>query len=357
MTMRSTTARAQRTASSSIGRCTIREIDDDHLCQQVKQGDMGHSDTAEDFEMWHPLGITSVAMKQEEDKQQGGGQQGGQGGGGQGGGAGGGGNQWAKNQPQGESAEGIVNYIGGNREHPVAMVNDRRVRPYGLKPGEAALYSPKGSGQMVYHRERGDDKDGLYMLTCDDEGEQSGGGSGGGAATRAGEGGGSGGGGQKQERFVSCRHVKKKKQGRKKQQQQQGGGSGGGGGAGAGAQATQFAAGDSSGGGSSGGGGQQSKGELPDGSKSNYKHEGETVNVETRWMKDKIQYYDGEKPVGYYDKTKKDWLHHDGEGVTHSTRVDKNHTHQKFDGNHIWTNKNNCYSSKPLVIQPDNCSG
>src|SRR5215469_4253667 len=156
MTMRSTAQWAARVSQTGISRATIREMDDNHLCQECKQADVMHSETPTDFEVWHPLGVTSVPMKQEQQKQQQQDQ-----------GDGGGHGKFNKNQPKGKSAEAMMLYVNGQRAHPVAMVNDRRVRPYDMKPGEAAIYSADGSGQTVYHRVRNDGKDGLYMLTCD----------------------------------------------------------------------------------------------------------------------------------------------------------------------------------------------
>src|SRR5262249_34142010 len=275
----------------------------------------GFSRTHTQFEMWTPLGVTAVPVKQKDDQQQQG-QQGQQAGGGQDGG-GGDAFKWNKKQPQGEAAEFIVNYVNGSRAHPIGMTNDRRGRACGLKEGESGFYSAGGSGQMLYHRVRGDDKDGVYLLTTNDEDGQS-------LAAemnwnrgldRAAQ--------QQQKRFISIRHVKKKKQRRKKQQSQ---------------QATPQA-------GDGGGGGGQDTGRLPDDSKSGYKHEGDEVHVEQRLTEGQIQYYDSTTKVGHYDKGNKDWLHHDGQGAKHSMRADQKHSHIKHDGNHIWVDEGNCKSS------------
>lgn len=350
MTMRSTTQSAARQAQTGISRSTIREVNDDHLCQEVKHADVMHSETPSDFEMWHPLGMTSVCMKQKDDQSQQGQQgQGGQGGGGNGGGGGDG--HFNKNQPKGESAEAMMLYVNGQRAHPVAMINDRRVRPYGLKEGEAAMYSPDGSGQMMYHRVRGDSNDGLYILTCDDQAGSSGGSSSGGGAQALAAGTTGGQSQQSQKRYISVRHVEKPKQRRKKSQQGQSGGSSSGGGASAQALAADGGGGASSGGASGGGGQQQG---LPDDSKSNYKHEGQTVNTEQRFTSQQIQYYDGDTNVGHYDRGNKDWLHHDGNGASHSMRADQNHSHIKHDGAHCWM-EGGCFHSIPWVIKPDGC--
>jgi hypothetical protein len=221
--MKTNTIDAARRSQTSSSRCTIREIDDDHLVQQIKTADVFHSESATDVEAYQPVGITTVNMKQQESQQ--GGQQGG--------------------------------------------------------------------GQQ-----------------------------------------GGGGGQSSQTRMISIRHVEKKKQRRKKEVM------GGGGG-------TQAA---------DGGGGQGAQSGLPDGSKSGYKHEGDSVNTEQQFTKQKIEYFDGGKTVGHYDRGKKDWLHHDGSGATHSMRADQKHSHIKHDGNHVWCDDANVYKSKPFVIQPDDCS-
>jgi len=314
MTMRSTTQWAARQAQTSIARATVREMDDNHLCQECKFADVGFSETPSQFEVWHPLGVTSVAMRQKEDQQQ---QQppmgsAGPSGGGQGSPSDPGGvegpscHRYNRSQPKGEAAELVMVYANGHRAHPIGMPNDRRVRPYDMDPGEAALYSVDGSGQIVYHRVRGDDKDGLYILTLDDQG----------GGTRA-----DGTRQQQQKRFISIRHANKPKQSRKPQKRQQGG---------AMPQAGQ----------------QQQR----------YKHEGDSVNTEQRLTAQQIQFYDGGTNVGHYDRGGKDWLHHDGSGASHSTRADKSHSHIKHGGSHIWVDDGCCWSSKPIQIQSDDCS-
>jgi phage gp45-like len=180
------------------------------------------------------------------------------GGGGSGGGGGGGGQD-------GEAAEGIALFLGGQRNHPVVIaVDDRRHRPMGLKPGENAQYDDLG--QMTLAR-----RDGLYLLSNDNPEED---------------------GGQSKERMVSLRHVEKKKQERQKAtgDQSTSGGQGG-----AGAQAATFAA---------NGGGQQ-KTQTPD--HSNYKHEGETVNTELRVTKKKIEFRNGDQVKASHDKETDKW--------------------------------------------------
>ena len=149
-----------------------------------------------------------------------------------------------------ESAEAYINYIGGNRSFPVAAVmDDRRHRPWGLKPGENAQYDDLG--QMTLMRRAG-----LFMMSLDsaDESQQS---QSSGAEQQQGAQ------AQKVERMVSMRHVEKSKQPRPK-----GNGS------------TEGA---------------------------DHKHEGETVNTEVRCTKGRIEFRAGEKVVGFYDVAADTW--------------------------------------------------
>lgn len=177
-----------------------------------------------------------------------------------------------------ECAEAYISFLGGNRSFPVASVmDDRRHRPWGLKPGENAQYDDVG--QMTLMR-----RNGLYLLTLDSEDTSQSSSGGGGAKAEGG-----GGQGKKVERMVSLRHVEKKKQERPKAKDQ-GGDQGQGGGA-AGAQ-TRAESGGSSGG--------QSNGK-------DHKHEGESVNTEVRCTAKKIEILDGDTVVGVYDKQAKSW--------------------------------------------------
>jgi phage gp45-like len=85
------------------------------------------------------------------------------------------------------------------------MVDDRRVRPYGMSEGEGAHYAPDGSEQMVLFKNNG-----TYITSLDGTSVQD-------SKT-------------KQTRMVSLRHVNKKMQTHKidKQQSSQSGGSSGG---------------------------------------------------------------------------------------------------------------------------------
>jgi hypothetical protein len=315
MTFRTTAKDTGRRAQTSCSRCTLQDFDDDHDMMQIKKADVYTSDTPSDFERWQQAGTTVHPMPQEKEQQGQQGQQGGGDGGGQDGGDGGE-NPWNKKQSKQPAAEGIMLYLNGSRSHPVCVsADDRRHRPLQTKAGESLFYAADGHGSTLYHRRRQDGKDGVYLITCDGNDEQQQGGAGGQASQ------------QKTERTIRIGHVNKKRQNRKskklqeKQQQQFG--------------IETFAGQD----------GQQE-----------FKHEGDSVNTEQRFTSKQIQYYDGSTNVGHYDKSNKDWLHHDGQGHTHSMRADKNHSHIKHDGNHIWVDKGNCYSSKPIQIQADTCS-
>lgn len=167
-----------------------------------------------------------------------------------------------------ESAEAFISFMGGNRSFPVAgVMDDRRYRPMGLKPGENAQYDDVG--QMTLMR-----RNGLYLLTNDNPEEQSSQQQGGGATPTAHDGTSGSSGQQTVERFVSLRHVEKKKQQRKKSGSSEGSGSGG------------------------TGQGQ---------SQQDFKHEGESVNLEVRVNKKRIEFRSGNDVVGYYDKSSKTW--------------------------------------------------
>jgi phage gp45-like len=237
----------------STARATVREFDDDHLMQQVKSADVYHSETATDFERWQPVGMTAFPIKQQEDEskkkappasnpsEDG---------------------DWNHDQPTGPAAEAVMLYLGGSRSHPVAMVDDRRVRPYGMSEGEGAHYAPDGSEQMVLFKENG-----TYIVGLD------------GPSVKDKK--------TKQTRMVSLRHVSKKMQTHKiSSSQQSGNGS-------SGPSAQQH---DTSGG-SSGSGQQQQK----------YKHEGDSVNTEIRCTKDRIEFRAGDTVFGYFEVSSQTW--------------------------------------------------
>lgn len=137
--MRTSLNEATRTAQQGTSRATIREVDDDHLMQEVKQADVHHGETPTGFERWQMVGQTSVPLKQTQQGQTKEGE-----------------------QPKGPAAEAVMIYVNGQRSHPVAIVDDRRVRPYGMKPGQGAAYAPDGSEQMVHFRQ-----DGTYIVSLD----------------------------------------------------------------------------------------------------------------------------------------------------------------------------------------------
>ena len=237
--------------SSGGSRTLIDTIDDDKLMQQMK-GSMMHGEARDKVECPQNYGFSSVvrpATKGKDGKIE-------------------------------DCAEGFMSYFGGNRtSNFCAVMDDRRYRPMGLKPGENAQYDDVG--QMTLMR-----RTGLYLLTNDnpEDNQQSQSGSSGATPTPHADSA-----QQNPERFVSVRHVEKKKQERPKRGgNQQGGGSQTGGGAGAGTLAD-------SGGGT---GGQSAK---------DYKHEGESVNNEMRVSKKRIEFRSGDTVVGYYDKQSATW--------------------------------------------------
>lgn len=247
MVFRTSLGNTHSKSRSTVSRATVREFDDNHLIQQVKKADVYHSETPSDFERFQMVGLTSMPLKQEDQQQQQGQQGQSQSQGGDGGENTG---EWNHNQPQGKAAEAVMLYLNGHRSHPIAIVDDRRVRPYAMKEGETALYAASGTGQMVFHNDKGS-----YLIAVNNPPEQSQN-------------------NQETERYASLRHVNKQKQSRQIQQSQQGSGSGLGGS-------------DSS--------SQQQQ---------DPHHEGETINAEVRCTKDKIEFRIGDKVVAYIDKDK-----------------------------------------------------
>jgi len=181
---RTTLARANGMGRMGSGRATIGEIDDDHLVQEVKSANGMYSEThtneGSPIERVQPVGITAVPLKQFEEE--GGGQQGGQGGQVDDG--------FNNNQPKGESAEAVMLYLNGSRSQRVAMVDDRRVRPFNMKPGDASLYHAAGTEQKVYISDQG-----AFLLANNNPTAEKG--------------------AQSKERFASLRHVSGEKQNRK----------------------------------------------------------------------------------------------------------------------------------------------
>jgi phage gp45-like len=156
------------------------------------------------------------------------------------------------------SAEAFISFMGGNRSFPMCgIMDDRRHRPWALKPGENAQYDD--IGQMTLMRRAG-----LFLLSLDSEDK-----------------------GKKVERMVSLRHVEKKKQDRPKAQSQSGQ---------AGAASQQLTA------------QQQAAEQQADANGKDHKHEGESVNTEIRCTKNRIEFRAGDKVVGYYDVSEDTWF-------------------------------------------------
>lgn len=180
MVVRTTMSHTNLKSRSNSSRASVREFDDKHLMQQVKKADVFHSETPSDFERFQMVGITAVPLKQEEKKQQ------------QTKSSAGSSKQsegdWNHDQPQGKSAEAVMLYLNGDRNHPIAMVDDRRVRPYAMKEGESAMYAASGTGQMLFHNDKGS-----YLVAVNNPPEQSKD-------------------NKDTERFASLRHVVKSKQ-------------------------------------------------------------------------------------------------------------------------------------------------
>jgi phage gp45-like len=318
MSVRTTLAQTRRTAGMTLSRATIREVNDDNLIQEVKQADVFYSESPTNFERWQPVGMTAVPVKQQADTQPK--------------------NtntqnfpaeeDWNHDQPTGPAAEAVMLYIGGSRSHPIAMVDDRRVRPYGMSEGEGAHYAPDGSEQMVLFKDNG-----TYVVSLD------------GKSVKNPKG--------NSTRFASLRHVNKSMQTHKIDSQQQQGAS-------SNSTAPQVQQRDTA-----PSSGQQSQ--------QKYKHEGDSVNTEVRASKNRIEFYNGDKLVGWYDKGSNVWTFQEVGGnlkliidggkiigqyqdSKKSFRVDDKHAHICYMGNSIWVDKDGCWSSGAINLKPDNCT-
>jgi phage gp45-like len=242
-------------------RFTLNKGNDDPMMQELHLDGM-NSDGRNKVERMQSFGFTSTPLPRDEEEKKDGQQQQS------------GGQSNGTESPKGPAAEGICLFLGGQRNHPVCIgIDDRRHRPMGLKAGENAQYDDQG--QMTLLR-----RTGLYLLSMDDDGE----GSAPGAVMLRDAEGRLTGKSQKQERMVSLRHVTKKKQ----QRGQVGKGDGN-----SGSQAAVQALAD--------GAGAQTQ------SKSDYKHEGDSVNTEVRCTKSRIEFRCGDKVVGYYDAQSDKW--------------------------------------------------
>ena len=199
-----------------------------------------------------------------------------------------------------EAAEAYLSFLGGNRSFPVASVmEDRRHRPMGLKPGENAQYDD--IGQMTLMR-RGF----LAMLSHDGEDGE----------------------GKKAERFVSLRHVEKQRQKRptKKELEER-----------ATWSPEQLEV--------------QAKADKEEREK--HKHEGESVNTEVRANKSKVEFRTGDSVVGHYNTGGKEWQLTSGGDESKSVKVDSQHAHIKIGENSVWVDQFGCWSSKPIQLKPD----
>lgn len=208
---------------SGGSRGVVGEIDDNHNMQEVK-GNMMRGESRSKMERVQNYGFTSAILPGDKEGSEG---------------------------VIKKGAEMIISYLGGNRSLPfIGAIDDRRHRPYGLKPGENAQYDD--AHQMTYIA-----RDGVYILSLDSKDKDD----------------------KNVERKSSLRHVEKKKQERKTGQQSQ----------------------------SAEGGGQQQQKEEE------HKHKGDKLNTEVLCKKDRIEFRarDGSedgKLVGYYDVPSSTWV-------------------------------------------------
>ena len=195
--IRSNLTDAARRAQQVNACGTPRKIDDKHLCQEVKELDTYHSHTASSVQYRQPAGHTAVVLDQfEEEGAKPPQQKSSSGGGGQTGEPNQAG-EWNHDQPKGKSAEAVVTYIGAQQSHPiVTAMDDRRVRPYAMKPGESAHYATSGTGQMLFHND-----DGSYLVSLNEPSEK----------PKS----------KEKQRMASLRHVNKKKQKREIKEDEQ----------------------------------------------------------------------------------------------------------------------------------------
>jgi phage gp45-like len=258
----------------SSGRATVREFNDDTLMQECKYADVLHSETPSDFERWQMVGLSSYPLKQDQDQQQQTNKQGQQQDAGNEG-------DWNHDQPKGKASEAVMLYVGGNRNHPVALCDDRRVRPMKMPEGATALYAASGTGQMFYHNDAGSYVVAVNNPKYDNSGGGASGGGGGASGANVSFRAAGGSNQQQTERYASLRHVNKKPQDRS-------GGSSNGSGGGAAPSARDGSTGGSS-------------------SSQPYQHEGESINTEVRCTSSRIEFRVGGNVVGYYDTQGSKW--------------------------------------------------
>lgn len=246
-------------AMHHVVRLTMNKANDNPMMQELSFDGMV-KEGRKIVERLQSFGMTSMPMPRDDQ---------------QGGGVGG------ESNMKGPAAEGIAVFLGGMRNHPVIIgMDDRRHRPMGLKAGESAQYDHQG--QMTLIR-----KNGMFMLSLDDEGE---GQQPGAVMLRDAEGRATGK-SEKQERMVSLRHVTKKKQDREK-----------GGSPEKNLQTWIDAGWDYS---------RASPDERAEKARApnheDYKHEGEEVNTEVRSTKNKIEIFDKDQVVAVYDRQSGQW--------------------------------------------------
>jgi phage gp45-like len=295
-----------RAYTSGGARSAVHEIDDSKGMQLSKANGM-KNETRENIESPQNYGFTSVCA----DGDQG------------------------DNGSLKDSAECILNYIGGNRSFPMATsMDDRRHRLLNLAKdavkGASAMFGLKKWGQQLLNTE-----DGWFMT----------------------------GNTQKKVRLQLVNNSNDQQQ-----QPQQSGGQGSGGSAGtfvdlpngrrvfrskSGVEFDAAPAPRANGGGSGSGGGN--------GSSSGSQGQQQEKGQKTLHKEDSNQYFDmttgslhqgngsshhevkGDRTVGYYDSNDK------------SYRADSGHSHIKNTGGHVWVS-GACFKSTPFVLKPDPCS-
>jgi hypothetical protein len=218
------------------------------------------------------------------------------------------------------SAEGFIQFMGGNRSFPVlSVMDDRRHRLLNLAKdaakGATAMFGLKDWGQQLLNT-----KDGWFMTG-------------------------------NTEKKMRLQLVDNKNG----QQQQGGGGGEGGGGAaalGAGIEAlgagvgvgVEALANGGGGGGSGGGGAGGSGGGKQKGQKTLHKEESKTFHEFTKEHQHLVR---GDGNVKVQDKKILTYYKEDNK----STRCDDKHVHIRFGGANIWVDSGGCWSSKPIRIR------
>src|SRR5512142_772204 len=118
---RITQATAALRGIMSLTRGNLKKADDKHLLQEVRVG-MFDNDSISVAERFQQYGFTCVPLPEKDDKDE-------------------------------KTAEVLVAFVGGDRDHAVIIsVDDRRYRLKLLKEGETALYDDQGH-QVHIHRD------------------------------------------------------------------------------------------------------------------------------------------------------------------------------------------------------------